>query len=133
MGNFVSIGGTNPTSTPGWPPLFASGGNNTYATALLFLVASFFLVSLIPKVHEVVAGFFSGKFQFGNAMGEAVSQPFSAAGRGINTGVQYADTGLDAVVGLGLLGGGDPRTGAGRVAQGVRRAFGGRQGPNSAT
>lgn len=81
--NFISSV-TNPGAnfSAGWPPLL---GSSPALVALCFLFASFFIISLVPKSAEVASGLISGKFQFGNAIGEAL-KPVSAPIGGIYGG-----------------------------------------------
>lgn len=105
----------------GWPPFM---GGSPQMVALLFVVASLAVFVMIPKAGDVAEGFFSGKFAFGNAIGE-VTRPFGIGVRAVGTGVQLADTGLDALVALGLLNQAGNAPAAGAVGRVIRRARGG--------
>lgn len=55
---------------PGWPPLLGTGAGTM---SLVFLMASFFIISLVPKAAEVANSLITGKgFNFGSAIGEAL-------------------------------------------------------------
>lgn len=80
LGQIVNVQ-TVPSVNPGWPPLLGVG---TSAMGLLFLIASFFILALIPKAAEIANGLVTGKFAFGNAFGEATN-PFGARGLATET------------------------------------------------
>jgi hypothetical protein len=67
------------SGTPWDPPMtFGTGGTNT--SKLLWILLSYGVVIMIPKVAEIIQGFMSGKpFAYGAAVGEAVG-PIKGAG-----------------------------------------------------
>ncbi len=69
-------------STLGWPPLLGTG---TGTIALVYLGASFFVLTLIPKAAQVVSALITGKGDFGNAIGEAIGGPVGI-GKGLAGG-----------------------------------------------
>lgn len=67
-----------------WPPLLGNA-NGDVGTGFAYLMVSFVLFTLIPKMTEVIQGFMSGKpFAYGTAIGEALA-PVKA---GIQLGTQ---------------------------------------------
>lgn len=71
----------NTFGNPGWPPLL---GISSFGIALVFLIASFFIISLVPKSAEVANGLITGKFALGSAIGEAVGTPLGFAMNAVN-------------------------------------------------
>jgi hypothetical protein len=69
-----TLGSTN--TNPGWPPLI---GISNGGIAIAFLFASFFIISMVPKAAEVANAIITGKGNYGNAIGEAMSPISSPA------------------------------------------------------
>ena len=59
----------NLASNTGWPPLL---GSSNAMLGLIFVGASVMVLTLIPKVAEIIKGAISGRpFAYGSAIGEA--------------------------------------------------------------
>lgn len=81
---------------PGWPPLLGISGPGT---ALIFLIASFFVISLVPKSAEVASGLITGKFNMTSAIGEVTT-----VGKGVVAyGVSRYEEGKSAPSTLGSV------------------------------
>jgi hypothetical protein len=117
------------SGTPWDPPLtLGTGWGNT--SKILWIVVSFFIITLIPKVSDIIQGLISGKpFAYGTAIGEAVGRPASLAtlGYGQYAASQFKEGGvprpLGYIPGIRRL---DPkqRRVIGEVLNTLTRAFG---------
>lgn len=74
----TNIFGNAPSSiSPYWPPLLGSD-NSDAGIGLLFLIVSFVMFTLIPKVSDIIQSFIANKpFAYGSAIGETITSPIT--------------------------------------------------------
>lgn len=68
IGISVDATGYGDLATQGWPPLFGFSGNTS--VYIMFFILSFVLLSITPKVPEIIKGFIAGKAFFASTLGD---------------------------------------------------------------